>query len=426
MVSKKCQNLIVHKLIQMTHILMVFTLLGSGCSPSRPEVSYEANPLTDRTQQNDSKPTELSKPTEALSSPLTLQLMQLGFVNLGNTCFANSVHKLLFQHPHFLEFLATRSPASKSRKFHDERDQLKSSFHKLFQEMNRVATFEKNENQSHLPSSKFFITELSTVFNHFDRYLRASNFDGDHHFSMADLKNPHTKRYLRKHQLDADEYLTRTLDILDYDEYFPTFQEQSSLIFKDGFTRPTEVSAPVGSLSLPIGEKSVISIQTAINKYFGENEVEDVIRGPGIPKEDALTKLSLTADLSNLPKQIMLKLKRFEMIYRSGEIRKIRKNIDLDSEITLEVTEASSPSDPKSLPVTLKYKIAGVIVHHGETPSSGHYITYLKEGSTGTWYLHDDTRVTAIGDAGLKQAVEDMESNGYIFLYTAAESTENL
>lgn len=49
------------------------------------------------------------------------------------------------------------------------------------------------------------------------------------------------------------------------------------------------------------------------------------------------------------------------------------------------------------------YKLASVLVHHGQTSNSGHYFCYVRN-SNNSWYVMDDSHVSQVSlDEVLKQ-----------------------
>lgn len=52
---------------------------------------------------------------------------------------------------------------------------------------------------------------------------------------------------------------------------------------------------------------------------------------------------------------------------------------------------------PLPLPYPQLYDLYGVLVHHGHSVNSGHYICYVK-AANGLWHLADDHRVTSVGE----------------------------
>jgi ubiquitin C-terminal hydrolase len=73
--------------------------------------------------------------------------------------------------------------------------------------------------------------------------------------------------------------------------------------------------------------------------------------------------------IHTLPKVLVLHLKRFSYGNMFG---KITKPIQFGAELLL---PSSASGDKK-----VKYELYGVVVHHGSSTHSGHYIAYVKVG----------------------------------------------
>ena len=97
--------------------------------------------------------------------------------------------------------------------------------------------------------------------------------------------------------------------------------------------------------------------------------------------------------------------------------RSEKKNIEsLPEIIPIQIARYADPrkkiSDPITVPDEIdfkeyfnagfegsaRYRLKMFIFHSGETPYSGHYVTYSKE-SDGNWYLLDDDSVSLIPDS---------------------------
>ena len=74
--------------------------------------------------------------------------------------------------------------------------------------------------------------------------------------------------------------------------------------------------------------------------------------------------------LSELPNVLVLHLKRFSF----GNFRaKITKSVKFTAELSVPSTD---PDSNVSHPVG--YSLTGVVVHHGSTTHSGHYVAFVK------------------------------------------------
>ena len=98
------------------------------------------------------------------------------------------------------------------------------------------------------------------------------------------------------------------------------------------------------------------------------------------------------------PKCLVLHLKRFT--YGQG---KVNKPIAFEPKLTIPVG-----SDAKE---TVSYQLTGIVVHHGGSVHSGHYVAYIRSPN-GTWYEMNDATVTSVSI----QKVQSQQA--YICFYT--------
>lgn len=61
-----------------------------------------------------------------------------------------------------------------------------------------------------------------------------------------------------------------------------------------------------------------------------------------------------------------------------------------------------------------RYDLVSVIVHHGSSTSSGHYIAYVKSAG-GQWFIADDSRVASV------RIEQVLKQQAYILLYARRE-----
>ena len=57
------------------------------------------------------------------------------------------------------------------------------------------------------------------------------------------------------------------------------------------------------------------------------------------------------------------------------------------------------------------YDLYGVLVHHGHSVHSGHYLSYVRNAS-GLWHICDDTRVAQVRGRKVQAVMRGMEGIG--------------
>jgi ubiquitin C-terminal hydrolase len=346
----------------------------------------------------------------------------LGLQNVGNTCFANSVHKLLFAHPEIEAFTSKQfslNPHNKDGKSLKLRERLKKALHRLMVglgDRRRVGLSESIDFD--WIGSNHFRQELHAIFDSFEDLLSIVNSDGEHYFA----KEGKLKNYLRRDHLDANEYLARLLDNLDYERYFGGFKEASILTFESGLQRLSAESDHIHTMmQLPISNPGVASVQDAIKSYFSVEEMSgdnQLYNEATKQNENGSKQLVLLKNNDAVPDNLIVNLRRFEFDYNTFTRIKLNHSVEISEEIELEYLDKSS-IDSDSLGIDKKrMRPLAVIVHHGFA-NAGHYLAYLYDDDRRTWFKHDDTHVRELNSREVGEAKRDMSENGYIILYSA-------
>jgi ubiquitin C-terminal hydrolase len=111
--------------------------------------------------------------------------------------------------------------------------------------------------------------------------------------------------------------------------------------------------------------------------------------------------------LSTRPDVMFFSLKRFEFDNASQRATKICRDVEIGP-----LTIPASNGQPKTT-----YLPHAVICHDGDSPQSGHYVTYRK--INGAWWKFNDTKVDKADD----RDAAFMKRNGYVMLYRRADAT---
>lgn len=101
--------------------------------------------------------------------------------------------------------------------------------------------------------------------------------------------------------------------------------------------------------------------------------------------------------IETLPPVLILHLKRFIYDAKAGGVLKSHKIISYDTELDIP-KDCIAPSKRNSLmatgagggPSKTRYRLTGVVYHHGKSASGGHYTVAVRQGS-GRWINIDDT-----------------------------------
>lgn len=100
--------------------------------------------------------------------------------------------------------------------------------------------------------------------------------------------------------------------------------------------------------------------------------------------------------ISEAPPVLAIQLKRFAMSFGMSFMsnNKITKPIQFPLQLSLPCTKQKQP---------VSYDLTGVVVHHGSTTHSGHYIAYVK-APNGIWYEMNDSSVSQVSVNRVLQA----------------------
>lgn len=100
--------------------------------------------------------------------------------------------------------------------------------------------------------------------------------------------------------------------------------------------------------------------------------------------------------ISEAPPVLAVQLKRFAMSFGFSFMsnNKITKHIQFPLQLAVPCTKSKNP---------VPYDLTGVVVHHGSTTHSGHYIAYVK-APNGIWYEMNDSNVAQVSVGRVQQA----------------------
>ena len=349
----------------------------------------------------------------------------LGFANLGNTCFANSVLQLLRSLPEIELVLKQDVPEGEPHR--EEKLQVKAQLLKLFQQVKKKRTaLEKGKSPS-LYGSSSFQRELNQFFDRFDEFLRARNPDHDSYFIQEtredSLGRPsRMKRYVRTHQMDADEFLRTILDVVGYQKSgFGTLKTGQKIQFMTGASRESSDSESSSALSLSIQSPSIRSVQDAVADYLKPERLtgRNQLIHPRGHKEDSVKTPFFSYDSTRGElNPLMIQLKRFDFDPSTGQTSRLRKSIDVTQHIQIPLQEKfNDHGEERIRSRTVTFYPKTVVVHLGSSPHSGHYIAYGYDQKTQTWFEYNDSHVTALRGPDLLQAMKTMNENAYLIHY---------
>ncbi|KAF8484498.1 hypothetical protein DFH94DRAFT_235293 [Russula ochroleuca] len=237
-----------------------------------------------------------------------------------------------------------------------------------------------------------------------------------------------------KHE-DAEEFLSLYLDALDEElAELRTYISTYKLTSASGVELEKEVQSTEGQTEVGKEDYTASSVESPISRIFGGRS-HSIVRTPGQPDtitieawrslklciqpdsihtiQDALAYVSQPQPvqvgqsspseasqqvlLEVLPPVLVLHLERFLYDAATDGINKISKPVHFAPE--LEIPLAMAPAAEK-FAEPVHYKLFGVLYHHGESPSIGHYTVDVlhpngDRGSEEAWLHIDDEAVNA-------------------------------
>ncbi|ERF71451.1 hypothetical protein EPUS_06833 [Endocarpon pusillum Z07020] len=153
----------------------------------------------------------------------------------------------------------------------------------------------------------------------------------------------------------------------------------------------------VNFLSPKIRHKGARSFQECFDASLEQQQEADC------PRCGRLTTRSAKDKFIILPKILLTQLNR-----STNTQGKIQEHCEIPRELTVAIDESA-----RSKYKDAKYRLAAVVAHSGESSTSGHYISYVRDPArTGSWIQLDDDRVRRIDFAEInhnrESIMEDM------------------
>lgn len=139
--------------------------------------------------------------------------------------------------------------------------------------------------------------------------------------------------------------------------------------------------------------------------------VEDALRAM-VVRETLDNNAQKQISIEQLPRVLILQLKRFVFDEKSAVGRKITRKIAFDADLSLDksiIPEFRLPANDPSR----RYTLSSVICHHGKDASGGHYSTYVQHGC-GKWMHMNDHQCTVVSQDHV------LEQQAYILIYQNA------
>ena len=214
-------------------------------------------------------------------------------------------------------------------------------------------------------------------------------------------------------QQDAIEYFNSLFDRLEFfcgpdkenhrflrDIFGGTLSNQ--LICKDGCTHQKEREEPFYSISVDIKNKA--NLYKALELYV-EGELLEGENAYKCDECDAKRPTLKRAVLKDLPKVLVVHLKRFEFSYETLTHSKLNQYFEFPEELDVFpfTGEGVAGAEERMHPdAHYQYRLRGVVIHSGGA-SAGHYYSLIRGDEDGAWREFNDSTVRAFDFGRMKE-----------------------
>jgi len=358
-----------------------------------------------------------------------------GFVNLGNTCFLNATLQCLIYMPSFCQSI-TALPSScydtngSSKKLHGQR--ITVGLRSLARMAHGIASMEKNEPPRTKPIAPKTLHSLITSCKTSGHRFRPGRQEDAHELLVHLLDamhegelfaagiNPHASGWrdrLPIPRLDETTFVHRI---------FGGYFRSQLLCNKCGYKSNTY--DPFLDLALEVSKKSLDSLSSAFNEFSRKETLDANNRWKcsGCRKMVCPTK---HLSVFRPPLSLCIQLKRFVFGGCGGFSKRggfgyghrHGKGLSMmgggGSKITKKINFPAHLSLPLSDGRKCDYVLTGVIVHVGNSATSGHYTAYVKKpGCSNQWYHMDDSFVEVVPEAAVLK-----QRDAYVLFYSREE-----
>ncbi|KAG1673952.1 hypothetical protein FOA52_015708 [Chlamydomonas sp. UWO 241] len=333
---------------------------GGGGVQSKPRTLHQHQP-----------PRELFKEALVTLKWKSVRKVAAGLQNLGNTCFMNAVLQCLTHTAPLAEaFLSDVELGAGGGGANPHADVVHMTQHHVRRAFGTSAVISP---VAHARGLKLF-----------NKRFRLGRQEDSHEFLRCLLDVMHEACLKRFQPKPPPELATTTF------VYRIFGGKLRSQIRCEGVDYTSSKFDPFLDMSLEVNRAS--SVRRAL-QHFTAPEMLDGANRYRCPKNGKLVKAVKTITVHEPPNVLTVHLKRFEF---GGFGSKISKRVEFDLALDLSpFMSGSGPSGKGQPPGSHMYNLYSVLVHHGHSVHSGHYIAYVRN-AVGVWHLCDDTRMAPV------------------------------
>ncbi|KAJ5584161.1 uncharacterized protein N7459_003961 [Penicillium hispanicum] len=179
--------------------------------------------------------------------------------------------------------------------------------------------------------------------------------------------------------------------------------------FKVPGNKTSVTMEPYQPLQLDIGSPDVQNIIDALKGLTKPESIQGDFNSSRGPNVTATKQIFI----ETLPPVLILHLKRFQFDNVTGATQKIWKKVGypLDLEIPREVFPAHRRNTLAAQGGLPKYRLTGVIYHHGKNASGGHYTVDVRRQDGREWIRMDDTVIRRVRSEDVAEAGGEEDPN---------------
>lgn len=304
-----------------------------------------------------------NNPNSALIFNTKIASEAFGTANLGNTCFANTVHKILWGYLG-QDFQYNKSPKNNQVQnyFYDFIDSLNKKINILSNSPNNLSTV--------VHSDPYYQSALNNLFDSITTELINKGRNGIIYGS-----------HLKVDQADAISYLDELLELTDLKSISNSFKQVTQKTLKTDIVTPPELNNEKMFFSLSTGK---IKNSGKLEELLQENMKEEIpcVKSDGTIdktiKPNLVNYYFVLDNISLPPKTVLFTVERSPSIV----------NPKLDKISYPETVLLTFYNSNLSKSENKKYQLKGTAIYYG-----GHSFAYLK--TLGTWYKHNDSTVSS-------------------------------
>lgn len=355
-----------------------------------------------------------------------------GLSNLGNTCYLNSVVQCLSATYELLTNFLT-GKFEKHINFNSKlgsKGVLAKSFYELLKQMSAATN---NINKYIVPKNfKIVCGSINSEFNNNDQQdcQEFLNFilDGLHEDLNQAGGAPPLPALTEEQENRREQMPLRLASAIEWEKYLKTNFSTITDIFQGQYSsrlscltcgKTSTTYQAFSTLSLPIplrNDGHSITIYDCFEEFLKE-EVLDGDDRWNCPKCKQFRKSTKQLKITRLPKVLIIHLKKFKpgfqwrekldtlVTYPISDTPQMYYNNIIDDEgivnldqywvpiLSNEEKDKLRQFESRGQVPPFKYKVYGVINHHGKTVYSGHYTCFVYKGNIKRWCFFDDTKV---------------------------------